>query len=144
MKNAVIAYWSLSGNTELMAKAIAEGVADAGATVTVERVEYIDHTEVLEFDVIILGCPAMTTEILEEQEFKPFFTFLRPYLNNRYVALFGSYDWSDEYMARWEAMVLENGGTLLAGKGLTISGRPNEEGLVACREFGQKIVKEVQ
>lgn len=144
MKNVVIAYWSLSGNTELMAKAIAEGVQELKANVVVERVEYIDHTQVLDFDVIILGCPAMTTEILEEQEFKPFFTFLRPYLNQRYVALFGSYDWSDEYMERWENMVLEHGGTLLAGKGLTISGRPDEEGLKACRAFGRQIMSEVK
>lgn len=144
MKNAVIAYWSLSGNTELMAKAIAEGVSESGADVRVERVEYIDHTEVLDFDVIILGCPAMTTEILEEQEFKPFFTFLRPYLRDRYVALFGSYEWSDEYMERWEKMVVDNGGTLLGGKGLTMAGRPNESQLQECKEFGKRIMSEAQ
>ena len=144
MKSSIVIYWSLTGNTELMAHAIGEGIQSDGHTTRVERVEYVDHTEALDYDVIFLGCPAMTTDILEEQEFKPFFDFIRPFLENRPIALFGSYDWSNEYMERWENMVIERGGKLIGGHGLTVQGTPDEFELEHCRQFARDVMKEVE
>ena len=70
MKTAVI-YWSGTGNTEAMAKAVAEG---AGA-------ELFDLSEfsgsIDYYEAIALGCPAMGAEELEEGEFEPFFSVLK-------------------------------------------------------------------
>lgn len=61
-KTAVI-YWSGTGNTETMAKAIAEA---AGAECF--AVSEITADTAAEYDVLILGCPAMGSEVLEETE----------------------------------------------------------------------------
>ena len=66
MKTAVI-YWSGTGNTEAMAKAVAEG---AGA----ELYTVSDFGgDIAEFDRLAFGCPSMGDEVLEESEFEPFF-----------------------------------------------------------------------
>ncbi|MBR3025296.1 MAG: flavodoxin domain-containing protein, partial [Oscillospiraceae bacterium] len=95
MKTAVI-YWSGTGNTEAMAKAIAEG---AGADIfTVSEF----GGSVSDYDVIAFGCPAMGAEVLEEEEFEPFFTSVEGSLSGKKVILFGSYGWGDgEWMRNW-------------------------------------------
>ena len=62
MKIAVI-YWSGTGNTEMMAKAVAEG---AGA----ELFSVSDFSgNIADYDRLAFGCPAMGSEVLEEDEF---------------------------------------------------------------------------
>ena len=66
MKTAVI-YWSGTGNTEQMAAAVAEG---AGA----ELIRVSDFSgDIAEYDRLAFGCSAMGDEVLEEEEFEPFF-----------------------------------------------------------------------
>ena len=99
MKTAVI-YWSGTGNTEMMAKAIAEG---AGADIFTVS-EFSGNIE--DYDKIAFGCPAMGAEVLEEDEFEPFFTDAESKLSGKTVALFGSYGWGDgEWMRNWEERV---------------------------------------
>ena len=61
MKTAVI-YWSGTGNTEAMAKAVAEGAGVSAVTVS----EF--SGDVSEYDALALGCPAMGAEELEDTE----------------------------------------------------------------------------
>lgn len=68
-----VVYWSGTGNTENMAEAVAEGAKNAGADVAVINVSDADGS-VLDADALVLGCPAMGSEELEESEFEPFFT----------------------------------------------------------------------
>ena len=66
MKAAVI-YWSGTGNTEQMAQAIADA---AGA----ELFAVSDFSgSIADYDRIAFGCSAMGDEVLEEDEFEPFF-----------------------------------------------------------------------
>lgn len=84
MKNAVI-YWSGTGNTEMMAQTVAEG---AGA----ELFTVSDFNgNIADYDRIAFGCPAMGAEVLEEDEFEPFFTAIEGSLSGKTIALFGSY-----------------------------------------------------
>ena len=74
MKTAVI-YWSGTGNTEAMARAVAEGApGDLNA-----------------YGAIAFGCPAMGSEVLEEMEFQPMFDACKHSLGGKRAALFGSY-----------------------------------------------------
>ena len=98
MSKIAVIYWSMSGNTEAMANAIAEGAQGAGAEVDVKQVSDITVDQALEYDKLALGCPAMGAEVLEESEFEPFFTELESRLGGKKVALFGSYG----CRARWE------------------------------------------
>ena len=72
MKTAVI-YWSGTGNTETMANAVAEGMKEAGAEVTMLTPEQVQPAALSGFGAIALGCPAMGSEVLEEMDFQPMF-----------------------------------------------------------------------
>jgi len=113
MNKAVITYWSNTGNTQTMADAIAKGLRDAGASVDEFSVSDITAARVGDYDNILLGCPAMGGEVLEEDEFEPFFEKLRPMLSGKKVALFGSFGWGDgEWMRNWQDQVIFSGATL--------------------------------
>ena len=67
-----IVYWSGTGNTEAMAEGIAKGIKESGKEAELVNVSNVNIEELLKEDVLILGCPAMGDEVLEEGEFEPF------------------------------------------------------------------------
>ena len=76
MKTTAIIYWSGTGNTEIMAEAIAEGAKSVSQNAALFTVTEISADAAAGYDVLILGCPAMGAEVLEEDEFEPFFSNL--------------------------------------------------------------------
>ena len=54
---ALVVYESMFGNTELVARAVATGLREAGATVTVSRVDEADPATLTEYDVVVAGAP---------------------------------------------------------------------------------------
>ncbi|MCM1227074.1 MAG: flavodoxin [Clostridium sp.] len=135
MKNAVI-YWSGTGNTEMMAKAIAEG---AGAELFAVS-EFGGN--IADYDRIAFGCAAMGAEVLEEDEFEPFFASIEGSLSGKTVALFGSYGWGDgEWMRNWEERVKADGAILLGDEGLIVNETPSDNDLTKCRELGENLAK---
>ena len=58
VKNALIVYWSKTGNTEKVASAIEEGLQKAGVRVTVKRVEEAEGVDFFEYDLICVGAPS--------------------------------------------------------------------------------------
>ena len=71
MSKMAVIYWSMTGNTQAMAEAIADGAREAGAQVDVFTVDQVSVDQALEYDKLALGCPAMGAEVLEESEFEP-------------------------------------------------------------------------
>lgn len=135
MKTAVI-YWSGTGNTEAMAKAVAEGAGAELFTVS----DFSGNT--LEYDAIAFGCPAMGAEVLEEDEFEPFFTAVEDKLNGKRVALFGSYGWGDgEWMRSWEERVKNDGAVLVNGEGVIANEAPTDDDLEKCRNLGKTLAE---
>ncbi len=135
-----IVYWSGTGNTEAMANAVAEGAKGAGAEVELLPVSAASE-DVLASDALILGCPAMGAEQLEESEFEPFFSAIEGKLAGKKVGLFGSYDWGDgEWMRTWQQRVETAGGVMIAD-GVTAYGAPDSDALAACRALGEKAAK---
>lgn len=132
--NTAVIYWSGTGNTEAMAKAVAEG---AGVTATAVS----DFGgDISEFDALALGCPAMGAEVLEESEFEPFFASIEGKLGGKRVALFGSYDWGDgEWMRSWSDRVRAAGAELVGGEGLIVNNSPDEDALAKCRTLGEQL-----
>ena len=136
MSKMAVIYWSMSGNTEAMANAIAEGAQGAGAEVDVKQVSEITVDQALAYDLLALGCPAMGAEVLEESEFEPFFTDLESRLSGKKVALFGSYGWGDgQWMRDWQART-EAANANLYEQGLILNETPDDDGLTQCRAFG--------
>lgn len=133
MKTAVI-YWSGSGNTQQMAQAIAEGASAELFSVS----EF--SGSVNDYDRIAFGCPAMGAEVLEEDEFEPFFTSIEGSLSGKTIALFGSYGWGDgEWMRSWVERVISDGAEVLGGEGLIVNETPSEEDLIKCNELGKSL-----
>ena len=55
MADAVIVYGSTTGNTEQLAGYIADGMKEAGASVTVRNVTDMDADGLLKYDILVLG-----------------------------------------------------------------------------------------
>ena len=142
MSKMAVIYWSMSGNTQAMAEAIAQGAQEAGAEVDLKQVSEVTVDSALEYDLLALGCPAMGAEVLEEEEFEPFFTDLESRLGGRKVALFGSYGWGDgQWMRDWAERTNNAGANLFQGEGLIVNEAPDDDGLAKCKEFGAGFAK---
>lgn len=137
MENIKIIYWSGTGNTKMMAEAVAEGV---GAVAELRTVDQITASEAAQCSALALGCSAMGSEVLEEYEFEPFFTELEPLLKGKRTVLFGSYGWGGTYMQDWQRRVVAAGGQLLAD-GVLALGTPDEGVLEECRQLGALLAK---
>ena len=84
----------------------------------------------------------MGAEVLEEEEFEPFFTQLESKLSGKKVALFGSYGWGDgEWMRNWEERVTAAGAELIDGEGLIINDAPDSDGIESCKKLGRDSVQ---
>ena len=142
MSKTAIIYWSGTGNTEAMAGAILEGAKEVNPETAYFTVSEISADNAAEYDTLILGCPDMGAEVLEESEFEPFFTELETKISGKKVAIFGSYGWGDgEWMHDWEKRVTDAGANLVGGEGLMINDMPDDAGLEQCRAFGKSAAE---
>jgi flavodoxin short chain len=133
-----IIYWSGTGNTEAMAELIREGAESTGAEVTLKEIVQASGAD-LDCDVLALGCSAMGAEVLEEDEFEPYFASIEGSLAGRRLALFGSYGWGDgEWMRDWTQRS-EIAGAVLVAEGLMVNEMPTGEDVERCRDFGAMI-----
>ena len=132
MKTAVI-YWSGTGNTEAMAKAVAEGAGAECFAVS----EFSGNVE--DYDAIALGCPAMGAEELEDSEFEPFFAGIEGKLSGKKVALFGSYGWGDGEWIRTWAEDAEAVGARLVVEPVMANGSPDGDAETACAALGAAL-----
>ena len=140
MSKMSIIYWSQTGNTEAMAKAIAQGAEAAGAEVKLMTVSEASEADVTGCDLLALGCPAMGAEVLEEDEFEPFFTSIEGKLSGKKVALFGSYGWGDgQWMRDWCERAKGDGAVLFSEEGLICNETPDEDAQEACRKLGASL-----
>jgi flavodoxin short chain len=133
MKTAVI-YWSGTGNTEAMAKAAAEG-ANAELFAVSEF-----GGNVADYDAFAFGCPAMGAEVLEEEEFEPFFTDIEGSLSGKKVLLFGSYGWGDgEWMRNWYDRANVAGAELVGDDGFIVNDAPSDDDLAQHKALAAEL-----
>ena len=133
-----IVYWSGSGNTEKMANLIAQGIKENGVEAQVIDVSHANSDIFNDEDIIILGCPAMGAEMLEESEFEPFIESISSKVSGKKAVLFGSYDWGDgEWMRDWMSRMEEYGCDVIFD-GLIIR-EALEDDCTECLELGKTI-----
>ena len=133
MKTAVV-YWSGTGHTEAMAQAVA-GAAGADVFTASE----FSADQVAEYDAIAFGCPSMGSEQLEEDEFEPMFESVKPALDGKKIALFGSFGWGDgEWMRNWEETCTA-AGAVFAADSVIAHEVPQNNVLAACRALGAAL-----
>ena len=138
MKTAVV-YWSGTGNTEAMAKAVAEGMTAAGAEAVLLPPDKVQPGDLNAYDAIAFGCPAMGAEVLEEGEFQPMWDDVKGSLKGKKIALFGSYGWgSGEWMDNWKAEA-EGEGAVLAADPVMANNAPDDAALAQCKALGEAL-----
>jgi flavodoxin short chain len=142
VKKLLIAYWSGTGNTEIMAKQVARGAEENGAEVTLKTIGETTPDMVKAAEALAFGCPAMGAEILEESEVEPFISGLSSAeVGGKALGLFGSYDWGDgQWMRDW-AERMKGLGAKIAGEGLAVQLIPDENSCAQCYELGKQLAQ---
>jgi len=139
----LILYYSQTGNTEKMAKAVEEG-AKSVTGVNVELKYFARPEELAEADGIILGMPTYhhdmsmdMKKLLEELAVK------RIDLKGKAGASFGSYGWSGE-APRMLLEVMKNKFEMKTIEPpLLIKYSPDEKGLEECRKLGKTVAERI-
>ena len=135
-----IVYWSGTGNTELMAQKVAEGVREAGQEAVVLSVDLADVSELKKARAFALGCPSMGAEQLEETQMEPFMCDLENGIGGKQIGLFGSFGWGGgEWMRDWEERVRNAGASVVGEEGIIVNGAPDEETEEKCKELGRAL-----
>jgi len=139
MKKIAVIYWSGTGNTEAMAKAVAEGAKQDHVEVSILNVAQASIKDVINADAIALGCSSMGAEVLEEAEMEPFVASIEEVIYGKPMALFGSYGWgSGEWMQDWVTRMQDCGAKVL-GEGLISMGMPDMQGIEECKVLGSEL-----
>lgn len=143
MEKIYVIYWSMSGNTQAMAEAIAKGINDSGKEAVVQYVSEASASELQDAKVFALGCPAMGAEVLEEGEMEPFVSEVEGIAAGKKIALFGSYGWGDgQWMRDWEERMSGCGAAIINGAGLICHETPDDAMISECENLGKQIAAE--
>lgn len=135
-----IVYYSVSGNTKMMAEFIKEGIEEAGKQVELVNVESANVDEIANEDILILGCPSCGVEELDGDYMEPFVQALEGKINNKAFALFGSFDWGEgDWMQEWENRMTSFGGKLVTESLIVREAPEAPEDIEACKMFGRII-----
>ncbi len=138
MSKVAVVYWSGTGNTEAMAKFVAEGINGAGAQAEVLGCADFNSSKIGAYDAIAFGCPAMGDEVLEESEFQPMFDECLSGLSGKKVGLFGSYGWgSGDWMTSWEK-TCKDGGVNVVGT-VIANNEPDDAAAEECKKLGASL-----
>lgn len=143
MKKMLVLYYSQTGNTQKMARAVAEGARTVQG-VEVEVKYHVTPEELKNFDAIMIGIPTyhhdMTIDmkkLFEEVAVKNI------NLENKIGAAFGSYGWSGE-APRLAVEIMKNKfGMNVTESPLLIKYSPAESGLERCRQLGKEIAERI-
>lgn len=141
LKKAIIVYWSGTGNTEIIANKILEGLNNLKVKANIYNINDITLDEVLKYDNIILGSPAMGDEQLEEEVFEPFFEKFLEKAENKNISIFGSYGWGNMvWLDNWEKRIKDNNKNNFLGK-LAVFSTPTTDEEEKCIKFGEELAK---
>ena len=139
--NALIIYDTMWKSTEMMAKAVADGLQDEGIGYKLIDLQ-VNHrsdvmTDVLEASAIILGCSTLNNGMLPRMAgFLMYMRGLRP--TNKIGAAFGSYGWSGEAVKLMNAAMKEMKFTI-CHEGQRVQYVPEHPELGECIELGRTV-----
>lgn len=136
----LIIYWTMTGNTRIMADCLAEGAKQAGLSPQILPIAEAAPAQAAEADLLALGCPAMGAEELEQEEFAPFWRSLLPYITGKKLLLFGSYGWGGgAWLQKWREEAAAAGAQVYDT--LAAEGRPDEASMELCEQLGQSFAR---
>ncbi len=138
---AVVVYDTMWHSTEVMARAIAEGLSDSGAKVKVLPLQGSHRsdvaTEVLEAGALLVGAPTMNNNMFPSLgDVMTYLKGLKPL--NLIGAAFGSYGWGGQSVGQLEEFLKEMK-VELAVPGLKIQYVPDNKELEECYKLGRIV-----
>lgn len=142
MEKVLIVYVSNTGNTEAMAKMLAQGVEEAGKEAVLIEGADADVDTLLAADGFALGSFASGSEEIDDADMEPLMEQLDGKLDGKNVVLFGSHDWGDgEFIRTWAERVESYGATIIGGEGITCVLEPDEEAEEKLKEAGKALAE---
>jgi flavodoxin I len=139
MTEILVLYYSRTGNTEKMAKAVAEGT-QINDNIRVELNFHVEPEELSTFDAIIVGAPTYYHEM--PVDFKRLFEEVAAQgisLKGKIGATFGSYGWSGEAPKNILEIMKNKFEMLVVEPPLLVNYVPDQKMLSACRDLGKRI-----
>ena len=139
MKKILVLYYSRTGNTEKMAKAVAEG-AKSGGDVEVEVNYHVDAESLGSYDAILIGSPTYHHDM--PVDFKNLFEEAAVKgisLKGKVGAVFGSYGWSGEAPKLLLEIMKYKFEMQIAESPLLAKYVPDQNMLNACKALGVKV-----
>jgi flavodoxin I len=139
MKKILVLYYSRTGNTEKMAKVVAEGT-QINDNIEVELNFHVEPEELNTFDAIIVGAPTYYHEL--PVDFKRLFEEVATKgisLKGKIGATFGSYGWSGEAPKNILEIMKNKFEMLVVEPPLLVNYVPDQKMLSACRDLGKRI-----
>jgi flavodoxin I len=146
MAKLLMVYTSMTGNTEEIANAIAEGIREEGIDLEVKEVLDADAKELEEYDGILLGAYTWGDGELPD-DFLDFYDDMDELdLSRKKAAVFGSCDSNyEKYGAAVDILIdkLKEVGAEVVLEGLKIELVPTNEEREKCKQFGKQFVQRV-
>jgi len=137
----LVLYYSRTGNTKKMARAVAEGARSVQG-VEVELNYYVSPEELAGFDAILVGAATYHHDM--PVSFKSFFEEVAVKnisLKGKVGAAFGSYGWSGE-ASQLVIEILKNKFEMdVTEPPLPIRYEPDQAGLEKCKELGRRVAE---
>jgi NAD(P)H dehydrogenase (quinone) len=154
MSKAIVVYDSKTGNTEKMAKAIGEGIREAGLDVEVKRVDDTSLDDLVAADAIVLGSPTYfcsmsgKMKVLIDKSIEIYPDKLQDKVGAAFTSS-GDIAGGNEttLLSLIQAMLMHR--MLIVGHqsgsfGAVSIGEPDEECLAQCKQFGKRIASFVK
>lgn len=146
VNKAVVVYATMWHSTEMMARAIAESLAQAGVKVKILSMNETHRSEVifelLEAGALVVGSPTLNNNILPQMaDVMTYIKGLKP--ANLVGAVFGSYGWSGESMKDLEA-ILNSMKVEIVAETVSTKHVPGPDILLQCHELGQTVAAELK
>ena len=149
LKKVLILYYSGSGNTQKMAKAIAEAMKSSGINVTVEDSGNFDISLLPNYDSIVLGSPTYFSNVawqIKKVIDESIVHYRGGKLKGKVAGIFTSAgtsrDGKDCLKMLEVALGFHHGMNVVQGI-IRVDGENNNEVEKRCQEYGRKLVKEL-
>jgi NAD(P)H dehydrogenase (quinone) len=149
-KKALILYYSGSGNTKKMAKAIAEAMKSSTINVTVEDAGKFAVSSLPKYDAIVLGSPTyfsnaawQVKKVIDES----IVHYSGGKLKGKVAGIFTSAGTSrdgKDCLRMLEVALGFHHGMKVVESILRVDGESDQEVEKKCQEYGKKLVKEVE
>ena len=143
MAKAIIIYETRTDNTQTIAKAIQDGIKEAGVEVLLKRTAEATADDLADADAVVLGAPTYNHDLFSLMK-----TFLfkmeKADLKGKVGAAFGSYGWSGESVQMMSDTMKHIFKMDVMEPGLKLVGRPSGSSLEQGKEFGRKIAEKIK